>query len=356
MNYKHNILVTGLILIYPVSQMSSAGWIATTVNYLWPAAMGAFALVYWMRLYQQKKVHTGMIVLYLLAEAYATNFETFSVMFLCITVSVFITMMLKRKIRREQIIPIIGSFAISIGNIALALFSPGNATRAVSEVHWMKDFDTLTFVDKTVLGISDTMVKLIDFNLIFAIFCVLLVLVTLVKSNFSTWAVSLSAFPLLIVFYRLLPSSFTDPYFLKLNMALDQLEKGTRVDPSNYYGISIYVPLSLFFLIIFVIGYVLLNYGDTLEQSLLMCVIVGSGLATRFVMGFTPTIYASSNRTFVFLDIAMIFVCCELFELFDKSFLATHYATRKCMHIAFILLVALAVVSNSVAIGYPAIF
>ena len=39
-----NWLVVSLILIYPLKDLDTAGWIATTTNYIWPLALGMLAL------------------------------------------------------------------------------------------------------------------------------------------------------------------------------------------------------------------------------------------------------------------------------------------------------------------------
>ena len=64
--------------------MQSAGWMATTINYLWPLAMGSYAMVLLDRIYNQKKVGVVPALLALFALAFATNFETFGIMYLCL--------------------------------------------------------------------------------------------------------------------------------------------------------------------------------------------------------------------------------------------------------------------------------
>ena len=45
-NKKENIIMlVAMILLYPIMQMNSAGWAATTVNYMWPMAAVLFALI-----------------------------------------------------------------------------------------------------------------------------------------------------------------------------------------------------------------------------------------------------------------------------------------------------------------------
>ena len=74
---------------------------------------------------------------------------------------------------------------------------------------------------------------------------------------------------------------------------------------SNYHVMANYIPTVLY---LGVVGCMLLSlvavcgsYFELLSQAALL----GLGLATRVVMGFTPTIYVSEKRTFLFLYIAL---------------------------------------------------
>ena len=54
-------LVCAFMLLYPFSDMVSAGWIATTVNYLWPL-LGLLYIALLLQKLAQKDMYTGMKV------------------------------------------------------------------------------------------------------------------------------------------------------------------------------------------------------------------------------------------------------------------------------------------------------
>mgnify|MGYP006917318361 CR=1 FL=1 len=55
-------LVCAFMLLYPFSDMVSAGWIATTVNYLWPLLGFIYTLPCFYRNWHRKDMYTGMKV------------------------------------------------------------------------------------------------------------------------------------------------------------------------------------------------------------------------------------------------------------------------------------------------------
>ncbi|WP_029071356.1 hypothetical protein [Kandleria vitulina] len=54
--YKQNKLIILLIILYPFTEMSSAGWIATTINYLWPLALGCTSFVLLDKMYRNEHI------------------------------------------------------------------------------------------------------------------------------------------------------------------------------------------------------------------------------------------------------------------------------------------------------------
>ena len=54
--------------------------------------------------------------------------------------------------------------------------------------------------------------------------------------------------------------------------------------------------------------------GEKMEQYLFIAVILAAGFATAVVMGFSPTIYASAGRVFIYLYFAFIFACAYCYK------------------------------------------
>ena len=64
-----------------------------------------------------------------------------------------------------------------------------------------------------------------------------------------------------------------------------------------YLGLVICVALTIYFI------------HEKSMETLLELVILGSGLCSRIIMGFSPTIYASGERTSLYCSVAVLIVC-----------------------------------------------
>lgn len=58
-HYKNITMLIGLILMYPVTDMASAGWIATYINYLWSLTAGCISVIALDKMYYDKKIFSG---------------------------------------------------------------------------------------------------------------------------------------------------------------------------------------------------------------------------------------------------------------------------------------------------------
>ena len=94
---QNNIMLLFMMLLYPLNVMNSAGWAATTVNYMWPLATCLFALIPIRKIWDGEKIKIWEYFLYTIALIFAGNQEqTCSI--LCGTYILFtILMILKNK-------------------------------------------------------------------------------------------------------------------------------------------------------------------------------------------------------------------------------------------------------------------
>lgn len=56
-NREFNWFITIMIILYSFIDMSSAGWVATTLNYIWPLTFGIFSLMYIKKMIQKSEIH-----------------------------------------------------------------------------------------------------------------------------------------------------------------------------------------------------------------------------------------------------------------------------------------------------------
>ena len=86
------------------------------------------------------------------------------------------------------------------------------------------------------------------------------------------------------------------------------------IDAYTYTNWKSYVPLAL---ALFILGLVLLevlwSFGRD-SKGIIFLLIFGAGFCSRIIMGFSPTLYGSSYRTFVFLCLALGFCIAILLD------------------------------------------
>ena len=119
---KSNWIIAGLVFIYPISHMNSAGWIATTMNYSWPLAFGLFSMIPIKKILFDEKIKSFEYILYILAILFALNQEQMCAIVLSVYLVFTVYLVLKR---RPNLFMIIQSL-LSIASIIFILTCPGN--------------------------------------------------------------------------------------------------------------------------------------------------------------------------------------------------------------------------------------
>lgn len=295
---------------YSFMDMSTAGWVATMMNYLWPLAFGILTIVGVKRSIKSVKISMMEYVIYIIATIYATNVEQMCIILLPLYLISLIYVINKKKFRAFLLIENI----IGISNLILILVSPGNANRNILENGtWCGDFEMLTFIDKIRLGFMDTITSYIAMpNLVFVITSGLMFV--------YVWNVYKERYYRLIAVIPFLMSSLfgcfgsiTRNLFPSLgnlirNFREDNIPAALDITIDNFNLISSYIPIIVYMTIItaFAIGIYLIFKGSL--KTVILLLLLFLGLGSRMALGFSPTMYASNTRTYVFLDFSFILV------------------------------------------------
>ncbi len=67
----------------------------------------------------------------------------------------------------------------------------------------------------------------------------------------------------------------------------------------------LYPQIILYTILILMIGVAICGSFQSIEETVLVLLILSAGFATRILMGFSPTLIASGTRTFFFLDVSL---------------------------------------------------
>lgn len=298
---KHHILLFLIVAMYPYMHVGSAGWICTSLNYMWPLATLLYVLSGAVRRYRGERVSWIQYVGYTLAMIFTANCEMSATMlFLTLAMAILFAIWEKRKCGYEVLGTIIG-----IAGIIFAMSAPGNDERTVMEAgNWMPEFFDLNIFEKARLCavfVFEHFVAIPD--VIFFLFS-LLVAYEGIKVAQGKRDKVMALLPVCIgVIY-------TGCYFVKDFL----IGKKTRYDfdyPAIYMtdGKIMFVQMAeVIGLIVFIIAtvYTLWRIYPQLKLKLVAIWALGCGFAVRMALMLSPTMFSSWHRTLIFMYFAFM--------------------------------------------------
>ncbi len=306
------------LMIYPTMIIVDAGFIATTVNYLWPITFAAINILVFQKLYGGHRFRIFYLAVIPLL-LYALNMEMMSAV-LCFAFILGCGMMIYNK--KVHFLPFIQGI-ISIGGLLVAYFGNlnGDNSRMVREIgRYFPEYATLNIFEKLELGFSSTFycmtMKLSFASAAFIAFSGFLMFVAFKRSK-SLVARILSVFPCVfaVVFSVISVTPLGKTDFIEF------FTGGMQNYKMNKAVYSFEIVPDIIFLIIAVC--VLITVAILLEDKLEILkafLLLGTGLGTRLIMGFSPTVWASGYRTFAIFIITMIIVAVMIADkYFNKS-------------------------------------
>lgn len=295
--------VTGLVLLYPFADMASAGWIATTTNYLWPLWGVLVIGMVLKQLRCGRKVPVWEAAAAFLACAYAGSQEQAAVLLLLLLGMEVLHYISEKRMKQPLLYVLCGIDIISL----IYIFScPGNAIRSAQEMAGrMPEFADFTFAEKLYMGLAN--VERIFIAELDPVYCVVAaVLMLLVYRKTGDYRKTLLAgIPALLLFGQAVVR-VSHPSLKKVFVRPEQT---THWD---WHALVTYMPLVFLVLSVWGILYALWQLADgAWKHYLWTAFLLAGGFATGAVMGFSPTIYASADRPYLYLYFVLIYVCAD---------------------------------------------
>lgn len=312
--WYHSLVSSGLVLLFPFNYMTSAGYIATSANYLYPILCLLVILLYIKYISEGRKTPKLIYPFVLLAILYATNHDQSAIVILVGLVFYLIYCVVTKQEKRI-IFNILGVFIVSVVTYFVYFMLPGHIARmtggTLGELRWLPEFADWTFWDKVYHGYSTTVANLFYNDVfIFTSFAIILLIASLRQKDPLKMFVGFVPFAGILISHYLGSTQFI-------------------AYPERCYGMTELMELRWFILpfilaavmLICIFAAICFNVKK-LENKLLLILLLILGAGTRLMMGFTPTIYASSYRTFTFFLFALI--ACNLLLLNDLEDDAEH--------------------------------
>lgn len=318
------------ILIWSVPLMSirSAGWIATTANYLWVLSLGTVALRPLKHLAGEQKCKPWEYVLCPLCALYAASMEQAG----AILLGVYMLFGLYLLIKKRKLPPIYFlMLSLVIMSVYAILKAPGNVSRSNTEMErYFPEFKYLTPYEKLLMGFIESAHYYVAAGHGKTVYLFAILTGVLLWAILGRWQIKLKYFiKLLIAFF---PFAFywwfghIGDYLLYhdylkrgLNLILlfgenRQLPRMGNCDVRmvtlqviGYLILFFFVALTIFFL-----------HGKS-EETLLQLLILGAGFTSRVMIGFSPTIYVSGDRTALFASTAILIVVMRNIQFYLRT-------------------------------------
>ncbi|MDE6687723.1 MAG: hypothetical protein K2K17_10455, partial [Lachnospiraceae bacterium] len=104
---RGNVIVFLAFAAYPYMHMGSAGWICTSLNYMWPLAALLYALSGAFSRYRGEKISVWKYPLYLAAMVFAANCEQSAAMLTMVFGMAFVFAVLDKKSRWYELVAVL---------------------------------------------------------------------------------------------------------------------------------------------------------------------------------------------------------------------------------------------------------
>lgn len=295
-----------LLLSYDFREMNSAGYMTTTINYWWPLAallVAALPLYLW---YQEGGCKKGFYILGTLAAIFAVNQEQVCAMALLACLYLFITDKLRGRRTNPYLYLLL---TLSVFSAVCVVICPGNAARKASNIDfWFPAYAGFNLMQKVLLGWYSLLKTLYqDMNLPYFLLCAILFAAVWKKekqfaARFIAAVPMLSNFGLLGV---LLFGKYREYPWVHLILHVFDFDQ-----PVVYYQGSLPHGIRLLLLVytlccVCVVLSLLLIWGKTKHFADALALLVIAS-ASKVSMGLSPTVWASSERTSLFLDFGFL--------------------------------------------------
>lgn len=296
---KDSMILALLVCVYPFFHMGSAGWVTTTVNYLWPLSMAVYAISGMVRWIRGERIPWYRWILYGSAAVFGCNNELVAMMVLA---AGGVGVIFAARTRKTIAVPLSGA-AISLAGLLFTLTAPGNGVRMASEtVTWMPDFPVFTLFDKLRIGAVSTLEHFLSIPSAVLFLFLLLTMVHVFQESKSFKKRAVSAMPVLI-------QAAYGVYFVaeKLLFTRDINYSIPEIWPISVSGVVFQgMLMASFAVMILCIAFSLAWIVKDKQTLILYLLALGAGLATRLSLSFSPTVLASSTRTYMLVYVVLL--------------------------------------------------
>lgn len=306
------LIIICIFLLYPMEHLSTAGWGTTNIFYIWPLIGVLFNCILIKKILLKQVVSKKEQVLGALLLVISANTEQLLVIMTLFWGATLIWQKCNNSVNRISLI----SLLVCGINACVIMISPGNKRRILIETELlMPDFFNGTFLDKVNKGIVSTMEHfIVNADLIFILLIVILMILVWERSQDTLYR-TIAMFPVLVVgVWGLFREELSGKYSY-----LNDLLTGEIINPENYVNIALFISLIIYLLVITcIVTEFYIAFGNSIH-FIVNIVILAGGFLSRIMLGFSPTLYGSKTRTFVYAYFALIASSIYVFRMLSLN-------------------------------------
>lgn len=320
---KSQILFFLMLCLVPVAVWSNAGWITTTINYLWAMTLGLVAMRPLKHWFMEEKCARWEYVVCPLCLLYAGNMEQMAaILFGVYAVCGGWILYRKKKAKPFYFVQVV----LILVSLLFILTAPGNALRSEQETaNYLPYFGALGFLEKVWMGFLETGHYYLAAgdqkeNYVFGFWAVILLLAVADRIKGETTLQNKKEKVVAFLTAAVAPLFFWGIAMLGHQLlstgkithgrnGLGVLIQNRYLPEESYFPEILVYAQTLVYLVVFlsVIVTLVFLWKGTLELWLQL-LILGAGFLSKLIMGFSPTVYASGDRTAIFCTIALLIV------------------------------------------------
>ena len=271
-----------ILTLFPYYAFRSAGIAATLVNYYYPICISFFVLGIIYNYYRFKPfIRIILFVVVFLLTIFCTNHEQLAVCLFSISVFFF------HEFKCKKLVSVV--LCLSLLSLIFCLVCPGNYLRLQQSIQsFMPQFSSYSLFQKLYLGVSSGLYTLTFTDCLPFTLC----LTSLVFAKFRKFSYVLLT---LVVEY----------FILKVIVKFIIKQSGLKFDGTfvSIFPVTAFTILLVLVLTLFALTYILkINLKQKVEISFFILL----AYTIKFIAGFSPTVFASQERTALFSEIILI--------------------------------------------------
>lgn len=302
---KKNLIIILIFIIFPFYLLAGSGWRVGTISYFWTIVCAVIGMVPLGMMVREEKVPITVLIFSIISLIFAGNLEQCLVVLLVIYGAFFCYFFIKKKLQWAFLLQCFTLFA----SLVFILTAPGNGARSQTEsLVRFKDFGMLNIFDRLDLGFASTMQNLIfTGNAVFLIFSILLA-VYIISNYQSKYYRVIGIIPLSVGLIAGYTKTWLIVGYNNMSNIVGEVPINGMITVDNYLLLFPYVKLAVFLItaISVLIGLYLV-FGNTHKTIIVEALLVG-GTASRVILGFSPSIWISGDRTYLFLYYCLLMI------------------------------------------------